>query len=124
MVVETSAGKFEIITVDDRIPCKPGTSEPAFTQPNGNELWAMLLEKAFAKFVGSYALTDSGQVAWAWEAITGDPAHMLLKFPAGGTAWVREEMVYPLKQSHKRDVQWKMGVEKYQSDQARAELPR
>jgi hypothetical protein len=42
---------------------------------------------------------------------------MLLKFPAGGTTWLREEMVYPDKQSHKREVTWKTGKEKYQSDQ-------
>jgi len=114
---DAKAGKFTIVTVDDRIPCKPGTTKPAFTQPNGNELWAMMLEKAFAKFVGSYAALESGQVAWAWEAITGDPAHMLLKFPAGGTTWLREEMVYPDKQSHKRQVTWKTGKEKHQSDQ-------
>jgi hypothetical protein len=72
-----TAGKFTIVTVDDRIPCKPGTTKPAFTQPNGNELWAMMLEKAFAKFVGSYAALESGQVAWAWEAITGEHASTL-----------------------------------------------
>ena len=45
--------------------------QAAFVKPQGNEMWAMLLEKAFAKFVGSYANLDGGHFAWAWEAMTG-----------------------------------------------------
>ena len=37
--------EFEVVTVDDRIPCKLGSSEPVFARPNGNELWVILLEK-------------------------------------------------------------------------------
>lgn len=84
LAVSPHAGKFTIVTVDDRIPCKPGTTKPAFTQPNGNELWAMMLEKAFAKFVGSYAALESGQVAWAWEAITGEHSSMHAASPPLG----------------------------------------
>ena len=48
------------VTVDDRIPVikkslRDGyVPTAAFARPNGNELWVMLLEKAFAKFCGSY----------------------------------------------------------------------
>lgn len=52
--------KFVIVTVDDRIPCKKGTTTPRFMSPNGNELWAIILEKAYAKFCGSYAALDGG----------------------------------------------------------------
>ena len=41
--------KNVIITVDDRIPCDRTSGRPCFTTPNGDELWVMLLEKAFAK---------------------------------------------------------------------------
>jgi calpain-15 len=44
-----------VVKVDDRIPCKKGTKKPHFMSPNGNELWALILEKAYAKFCGSYA---------------------------------------------------------------------
>jgi hypothetical protein len=42
--------KFVVITVDDRIPCQKGTKTPRFMKPNGSELWAIILEKAYAKF--------------------------------------------------------------------------
>ena len=46
------AGKWCIVTVDDRIPVRKGTKEAKYMKPNGNELWAAILEKAFAKFCG------------------------------------------------------------------------
>ena len=52
--------KFVVVTVDDRIPCKKGTKKPRFMSPNGNELWAIILEKAYAKWCGSYAALDGG----------------------------------------------------------------
>ena len=38
---------------DDKIPCSARSGKPLFTQNHGNEMWVMLMEKAFAKFVGS-----------------------------------------------------------------------
>jgi len=46
-------GEWVWVEIDDYIPCHKGTKDPKFAQPNGNELWVMLLEKAFAKFCGS-----------------------------------------------------------------------
>lgn len=40
------------VLVDDYIVCK--WSQPVFAQANGNELWVMLLEKAWAKIHGSF----------------------------------------------------------------------
>ena len=52
--------KFVVVTVDDRIPCKKKSKKPRFMSPNGNELWAIILEKAYAKWCGSYAALDGG----------------------------------------------------------------
>jgi len=62
------------IVVDDLIPCHPRTTNPKFAKCNSNEMWAMLLEKAFAKMYGSYSALEGGVMAWGLTAMTGNPA--------------------------------------------------
>ncbi len=47
------AGEFKQIVVDDKIPCV-ANGGPLFSKANGNELWVLLMEKAYAKLYGSY----------------------------------------------------------------------
>jgi calpain-15 len=47
-------GEVEEIIVDDFIPVNE-VGEPLFCQPNKNEFWVLILEKAWAKVHGSYA---------------------------------------------------------------------
>lgn len=69
------------IAVDDYVPCmkNPQTGElsPAFAKPNGNEAWVLILEKAFAKWCGSYAKLTGGLQVFAW-GVTRD---------VGGPQW-------------------------------------
>ena len=72
--VRTSSWAPQVM--DDLIPCEPfevwqENATPVFSKPDGNELWVLLLEKAFAKFVGSYGELSGGQTSWAWQALTG-----------------------------------------------------
>eukprot|EP00591_Stephanopyxis_turris_P006129 CAMPEP_0195522422 /NCGR_PEP_ID=MMETSP0794_2-20130614/20596_1 /TAXON_ID=515487 /ORGANISM="Stephanopyxis turris, Strain CCMP 815" /LENGTH=415 /DNA_ID=CAMNT_0040652179 /DNA_START=282 /DNA_END=1529 /DNA_ORIENTATION=+ len=83
--------KFELIKVDDRIPCKKGTKKPRFMEPNGSELWAIILEKAYAKFCGSYAKLNGGFVLWGWLSMTGDNVFQMSRKP--DNTWFREDMV-------------------------------
>jgi len=43
--------KIDII-IDNFIPCI--SHRPCFSRANGNELWVILLEKAYAKLHGNY----------------------------------------------------------------------
>ena len=56
-------GWWQSVRVDDFFPCFPGAG-PIYSRSNGNELWVMLLEKAFSKLCGSYEAIKSG---WAYE---------------------------------------------------------
>ena len=57
-IYDVQQKKWVVVTVDDRIPCPKRSKTPRFMRPNGNELWAILLEKAYAKFCGSYAAIE------------------------------------------------------------------
>lgn len=60
------------VIVDDYFPCFPNGG-PIFTKAHGNELWVLLLEKAFAKLHGNYKTLVGG---WPHEALmdlTGCP---------------------------------------------------
>jgi calpain-15 len=43
---------WESVTIDDYVPVRHG--EPLMAKPQGHEMWVLLLEKAFAKWFGSY----------------------------------------------------------------------
>jgi len=65
-------GWWQSVRVDDYFPCFPGGG-PIYSRSNGNELWVMLLEKAYSKLCGSYESIKSG---WAYEGMmdmTGAP---------------------------------------------------
>ena len=68
---DPEAQDWVIITVDDKIPVD-SSKQPLYMKMNGKELWAVMLEKAFAKFCGSYAHLDGGWAVWGWRVLTGD----------------------------------------------------
>lgn len=68
-------GKWKAIIVDDFIPCLKD-KKPCFSQAVGNELWVMLLEKAYAKLVGGYFVVDGGGQCYnAFKILTGAPSY-------------------------------------------------
>ena len=44
----------------DHIPVYSTTNRPVFCKANGNEVWVMLLEKAWAKLYKSYKQIEAG----------------------------------------------------------------
>ena len=92
--------RWVIIVIDDYIPVKAGTKEPIFVWPNGEELWAMLLEKAFAKFYGSYAGLDGGQMIGALFQMTGD--HCFAFMVENNGYWKRYDAFF----DNQREIEW------------------
>jgi hypothetical protein len=109
--------KWVIVTVDDQIPCKKGTKTPRFMKPNGNELWAIILEKAYAKFCGSYADIDGGFVLWGWYTMTGQHVFQLSLEEKKGKTWIREDMVAKQDEKDKRACGFRTTEESFTHDQ-------
>eukprot|EP00548_Thalassiothrix_antarctica_P006431 CAMPEP_0194149096 /NCGR_PEP_ID=MMETSP0152-20130528/36224_1 /TAXON_ID=1049557 /ORGANISM="Thalassiothrix antarctica, Strain L6-D1" /LENGTH=395 /DNA_ID=CAMNT_0038851051 /DNA_START=199 /DNA_END=1384 /DNA_ORIENTATION=- len=106
--------KWIIVVVDDRIPCKKGTKKPLFMKPNGAELWAIILEKAYAKHCGSYAKISGGFVLWGWLSMTGNNVFQLeLDMETG--LWAREDMV--ALNGDKRACGFRVTDEKFKNDE-------
>ena len=62
--------------MDDYFPCFPN-SGPMFSRNNGNELWVLLLEKAYAKLHGGYKTITGGLPFEAMMDLTGSPTMSL-----------------------------------------------
>ena len=61
------------IEVDDYIPYCEKTNKPAFSSSKKNELWMMLVEKAWAKVCGNYENSITGMCWESFRALTGAP---------------------------------------------------
>lgn len=114
-------GQWRVFVIDDLIPCKRQDWEskqkaaPLFSQPNGEELWAILLEKAFAKLCGSFAALEGGATIWALQAMTGDFARWF-ELSDDKTTWSRWDMEHVQDKQDKRKTKLKAGDEKIDTD--------
>ena len=72
------------VTLDENVPVN-NDNQCIFAGPSGEEIWALLLEKAWAKVNGSYANIESGNEKEALHFLTGAPTkevtHNKLKSP-------------------------------------------
>lgn len=65
------------IIVDDCFPCYNSLNGPAFTKGNGNEIWVLILEKAYAKLYKSYERIEEGNSKDALNELTGAPTKVI-----------------------------------------------
>ena len=64
-------GIWKLVLVDDYFPCYGRWGKNfAFSSTNGNELWVVLLEKAWAKLNGNYAKAIGGEPQEVFDIIT------------------------------------------------------
>jgi len=66
-------GVYRDIVMDNFIPCLD--DEPCFSKANGNELWVIILEKAWAKLHGSYERIEAGFAHEVMRDLTGAPSY-------------------------------------------------
>lgn len=69
-------GLWKNVRVDDFFPCYPGAG-PIYSKSHGNELWVLLMEKAYAKLHGSYEAIKSGYAYEAMIDLTGAPYRII-----------------------------------------------
>ena len=67
-----TSGLREMIITDDYIPCYPNGG-PIFARGHGNDVWVMLLQKAYAKAVGGYEYLKNIPFLAAVRDLTGVP---------------------------------------------------
>ena len=65
-------GVWNELTIDDYMPCSL-EGPPLFKRTHGNELWVLLLEKAYAKLHGSFMNIAHGHPNEALQDFTGFP---------------------------------------------------
>eukprot|EP00826_Nyctotherus_ovalis_P005877 TRINITY_DN1133_c0_g2_i3.p2 TRINITY_DN1133_c0_g2~~TRINITY_DN1133_c0_g2_i3.p2 ORF type:complete len:448 (-),score=145.12 TRINITY_DN1133_c0_g2_i3:1362-2600(-) len=65
-------GEWVVVTIDDYFPCIPDGGA-IFGKSSANELWLMVLEKAYAKLHGSYLTLKGGYAHEALMDLTGCP---------------------------------------------------
>jgi len=82
---------WEEVVIDDNFPCTWG-NRPAFNHSKKNELWVMILEKAWAKVHGGYLNINSGLTREALHDLTGAPA--MTFFNDEGTDDERWNVIY------------------------------
>ena len=68
-------GEWKEVVVDDYIPCH--RRKPCFSNAHGNELWVLLLEKAWAKLHGSYFRIEAGFAENVLHDLTGAPSEVV-----------------------------------------------
>ena len=87
-------GEWVRVTVDDYFPCFPKQG-PMFSRSQGNELWVLLLEKAYAKLHGSYNLLRGGWAAEGMMDLTGCPTLSLEFNTVQGKQLIERDELWP-----------------------------
>ena len=64
-------GEEKLIVVDDYFPFSPSKNDWAFSKSMDNEIWVLIIEKAWAKVHGNYQRIEGGNTAEALMALTG-----------------------------------------------------
>jgi len=93
------SGEWKNIIIDDYIPCieseeaeEEGEKKivPSFSKNKSNDIWVVLLEKAFAKLFGNYHNIDGGCLSEAMSVLTGAPTKFFKEKKGCGKSLVNQ----------------------------------
>jgi calpain-15 len=73
-------GAWQRYIIDDYLPVVKGTNHLAFSRTHENEMWVILLEKAYAKAYGGYWNIKGGDPVHALRDLTGAPYRRIIDF--------------------------------------------
>lgn len=97
------SGEMKTVVVDDRFPYCPHKERWAFSRSSStNEIWVLLIEKAWAKIFGSYQRIEAGTTGEALHPLTGCPTQFLIHDDMGNkdklwqTIFFADQMKYPM----------------------------
>ena len=116
-------GKFVDVIVDDRLPCECDGGYPRLMylkMDDSGEIWPLLLEKALAKWSGSYENLDGGFPAWALATLTGWETESYRGGDEDGTQWEKYNIIPDKEQPrnpHKIDVNFSYPRVKFGNDE-------
>lgn len=102
-IFDRPKNKWVKVTIDDCFPCHRSNGKPIYAAPQGEELWVLILEKAFAKFCGDYESLAGGHCLWGLEALTGDYVWRYSTKDHGRT-WNRLDMIHLDRPNNKRAI--------------------
>lgn len=91
-------GEWREVVVDDYFPCFPKAG-PIFSRAHNNELWVLLLEKAYAKLHGNYKALTGGSPHEALMDLTGCPTANLKISDATTQKMYQEEKLWKMLQA-------------------------
>jgi hypothetical protein len=72
-------GETKQIVIDDRIPFCPYSGAPPFCKlGKSKNIWPILIEKAWAKYLGNYERTIAGHPHELFKILTGAPSYLIM----------------------------------------------
>lgn len=80
-------GSWKRYIVDDYLPVVKGSNRLAFSRTDENEMWVMLLEKAYAKAYGGFWNIAGGDPVHALRDLTGAPYDRISNFEDPNYVW-------------------------------------
>lgn len=108
--------KWIKVVIDEFLPCKllrDKVPRPQMSEPLGDEIWVALLEKAVAKYCGSFVALWGGQANWAFRLLTGETSGFTYRRMSAG--WSKMKIVTKHNPRCPRP-RWSWSKEKYRSD--------